>query len=234
MSKKTEAEAEFKATFERRLNLAVKTDTPVTWDEKLEVQEAAAKAATEEGTTPQPKGVREIKVFFMDESRFGLMTIERRRITLRGVKPTIRYQHAFENTYLYGAVEVATGRTFFLELPSLNTICFQLFVDYLAAEFPDSLNILVLDNASIHHAQQIVRPTQMRFVFTPPYTPEVNSMERVWEAFKFELAGEIFEDLCHLSDSLVDLVRSCVAEKLRSLTFFPYMRNAINAINTMI
>lgn len=209
------------------MKVAAQSETPVVWDEALEKQEEAALASQQEG---ESKAATEVKVFFMDESRFGLMTIERRRITLCGVKPRITYQHGFKNTYLYGAVEVATGTTFFLELPSMDTICFQLYLDYLAAEFPNSLNILVLDNASIHHAREIVRPKCIRFIFTPPYTPEVNSMERVWEDFKSELAGKLFEGLAGLSDSLVDLVRSCIPEKLRSLTFFPYMRNAINTM----
>ncbi len=41
-----------------------------------------------------------IEVWAMDESRFGLQTLRRRRITLRGVKPIGRYQHEFANFYV--------------------------------------------------------------------------------------------------------------------------------------
>ena len=58
--------------------------------------------------------------------------------------------YTFENLYLYGAVEPITGESFFLEMPWLNGVCFQVFIDELAKTFPETLNILVLDNGSFH------------------------------------------------------------------------------------
>ena len=47
-------------------------------------------------------------------------------------------------------MEPTTGDRFFLELPYLNAERFQLFVDAFAAAFPDSLNILLVDNSGAH------------------------------------------------------------------------------------
>jgi hypothetical protein len=58
-----------------------------------------------------------VRIFCQDESRFGLLPIQRRRITLTGVKPLGTGQYCFENLYVYGAVEPTTGESFFLELP---------------------------------------------------------------------------------------------------------------------
>lgn len=49
-----------------------------------------------------------IRVFSYDESRFGLMPITRRRITLEGIKPIQPFQIKFESYYLYGSVEPLT------------------------------------------------------------------------------------------------------------------------------
>ena len=50
--------------------------------------------------------------------RFGLITIQRRRLTLRGIKPIQPSQHELEWSYLYGCVEPLTGENFFLALPA--------------------------------------------------------------------------------------------------------------------
>ncbi len=70
-----------------------------------------------------------------DESRLGLMPTTRRRITAKGVKPIQKVQ--FESYYLYGAVEPLTGESFFLELPWLNGVCFQAFLNELSIFYRD-------------------------------------------------------------------------------------------------
>jgi hypothetical protein len=67
-----------------------------------------------------PANTRPVRVFSQDESRFGLLTIRRRRLTARGVQPLGSVQQVFEWCYVYGAVEPTTGERFFLELPYLT------------------------------------------------------------------------------------------------------------------
>ncbi|MGH9879337.1 MAG: IS630 family transposase [Nitrososphaerales archaeon] len=170
-----------------------------------------------------------IKIFTEDESRFGQMTVLRQRITLKGIKPVASYQHDFENTCLYGAVAPITGESFFFELPRLDSQCFQIFIDQFSEAFPDSLNILTLDNGSFHKAEKLRLPLNVRFVFTPPYTPEVNPMERVWQDFKAQLAGEIFATLDALCDRLASIICSYLPSQLSSLTSYPFFKAVCNA-----
>lgn len=165
-----------------------------------------------------------IKLFTQDESRFGLMTVLRRRITLKGVKPIAQYQHDFDNTWLYGAVAPLTGDSFFLELPILNTQCFQIFIDQFSQTFSDTLNIITLDNGSFHTTPKLLLPANVRLVFTPPCTPEVNPMERVWLDFKAQIAGEIFATIDALFDRLASIIRACLPSQLSSLTSFPFFK----------
>lgn len=46
------------------------------------------------------KEAASIRVFVQDESRFGLMPIIRRHITIKGVKPIQKVQHKFDNYYV--------------------------------------------------------------------------------------------------------------------------------------
>jgi hypothetical protein len=112
-----------------------------------------------------PEHTRPVRVLSQDESRFGLLTGRRRRLTAFGVQPVGTVQHVFEWFYVYGAVAPTTGERFFLELPYLNTESFPLFVDTFAQAFPDSLNLLLLDNSGLHRAQRLMRPANVCLVF---------------------------------------------------------------------
>src|SRR5262249_15632788 len=103
----------------------------------------------------------------LDESRFGLLPIQRRRITLTGVKPLGAVQYRFENFYVYGAVEPTTGESFFLELPYLNSTNFQMFLNEFSQSYPETLNIILMDNGSCHTAKSLVLPANVVSVLAP-------------------------------------------------------------------
>lgn len=85
-----------------------------------------------------------IRLFCQDETRYGLLPIGNRRITLVGIKPVAEIDYSYEATYLYGAVEPLTGERFSLEFPYLNADCFQVFINQFSDTFSQSLNLIVL------------------------------------------------------------------------------------------
>jgi transposase len=169
-------------------------------------------------------------VFSQDESRVGLLTVRRRRLTACGVQPVGSVQHIFEWFYIYGAVAPTTGERFFLELPYLNADTFQLFVDAFAQAFPDSLNILLMDNSGAHTAHRIRWPENVRCVGLPPYCPELNPIERLWRDLKDDLAWQQFMHLDAQQNYVGDLLRAYDAPTLQSLTGYAYLVDAINAL----
>ena len=171
-----------------------------------------------------------MRVFSQDESRLGLLTVRRRRLTAHGVQPIGVIQHTFEWFYVDGAVAPATGEGFFLELPSLNADMFQLFVDAFAQAFPDSLNIWLLDNSGAHTAQRLRWPENVRCVWLPPYGPELNPIERLWRDLKDDLAWQPFTDLETQQDHISQMFQAYKASTLQSLTGYAYLVDAINAL----
>ncbi|MFN8475552.1 MAG: IS630 family transposase [Anaerolineae bacterium] len=171
-----------------------------------------------------------LEVWAMDESRFGLHTVQRRRITSRGVKPVGRYQHDFDNFYIYGAVAPRTGDGYFEAHLALNGSKFQLFLHQFAAEYPHTFNVLILDNARVHHAKDLTLPTNIALIFQPPYAPEVNPAERVWLQLKDDLAWRCFDDLLALQDALRPIIDGLDTDTLRSLIAYPYIVEAIDAL----
>ena len=104
----------------------------------------------------------------MDESRVGLHTVRRRRLTARGTKPIGRHQHRFENFYVYGAVAPKDGDGYFLGLPKLSADVFQVFLDEFATARPDTFNVLLVDNSRCHTAKKLVVPANVVLLFQPP------------------------------------------------------------------
>ena len=172
-----------------------------------------------------------VVIWAMDESRLGLQTVRRRRLTARGTKPVGTCQHRFDNFYLYGAVAPGNGDGYFLGMPKLNADLFQLFLDRFAAARPDTLTVLLVDNSRCHTAHDLQIPPNVRLVFQEAYAPELNPAERVWQALKDELAWQCFADLPALQARVVDLVQAWEAPMLQSLTAYPFIMDAVNALS---
>lgn len=181
-------------------------------------------------TSAQQQGYRQWRLWVQDESRCGLLPIQRRRITARGIQPLLPAAYRFESLYLYGAVEPLTGRSFFLDLPVLNTQGFQLFLDHFAATDPASFHLLLLDNGACHKAQALRLPPNIGLLFFPPYSPELNPIARLWRDLKDWLASYQPTSLEELSDLLCTRLRDYSATLLRSLTGFRYLLSAAHEV----
>lgn len=166
----------------------------------------------------------------MDESRFGLHTIKRRRLTLPGVKPLGTVQQQFANFYVYGLVAPRSGEGYFETRLSMGTADFQGFLDNFAAAQPAHFHIILLDNARSHHATALALPANVVLLFLPPYAPELNPCERVWQAIKDRLAWRTFVDLAALQDAVADLFEGYEAAAFASLVAFPFLCEAINSL----
>ncbi|MGC8714225.1 MAG: transposase [Leptodesmis sp.] len=121
---------------------------------------------------------RPIRYLAQDESRFGLKTLIGRWITASGIKPIGQWQGLFNAFWLYGAVEPATGESFFLQFSHVDTVCYQAFLDEFSKAYSDSLNILQVDNGRFHTSNDLVVPETVILLFQPPYCPELNPTEQ--------------------------------------------------------
>ena len=167
-------------------------------------------------------GYTRCRIWAQDESRCGLLPIVRRRITAQGLQPTVSAAYRFESLYLYGAVEPATGQSFFLELPALNSSLFQLFLEQVAATAPDHFHLLVLDNGAFHKARSLRLPPNVGLLFLPPYAPELHPLERLWRDLKEWLAAKSPPTLDALPTLLTTRLHHYTPTRVRSLTGFPY------------
>jgi transposase len=180
-------------------------------------------------TAPKPSK-KGLKYWCQDETRIGLKTIERKKLTARGVKPIGKVQWNFNAYYLYGAIAPETGSIFWLELSHLDSQCFQIFLDKLAEEYPDYLNVVQLDNGKFHHSHQLKIPDNILLIFQPPYSPELNPIERIWQHIKQELSWGIYENLDEIKEKVRAFLEDFSHHTIASITGWDYILSALATV----
>ena len=162
-------------------------------------------------------GCNSIKLYFEDESRFGLLTILRRMITAKGVKPIAPFLHRFDNLYLFGAFSPITGDSCILEMPHCNTDTFQLFLDHLSNQNPAEFKVLILDNRAFHHGARLKIPYNIALIFLPPYSPELNPAEKMWRYFKDRVSMIAYNPLELLQKKLTEITNLINPQLIKSI-----------------
>lgn len=111
-----------------------------------------------------------------------------------------RYQWA----YLFGAVCPDRGVGAGLVMPYANTEAMNKHLKEIGkAVAPGAHAMLVLDGAGWHDSQDLAVPENITPVILPPYSPELNPVENVWEYLRQnKLANRLYE-------TYEDIVEAC-------------------------
>ena len=83
--------------------------------------------------------------------------------------------------YLFGAVCPERDAGVALVLPGVSAAAMQAMLDKLsAAVAPGAHAVVLMDRAGWHIAKTLALPGNITPLFLPPYSPELNAIERVW------------------------------------------------------
>ena len=175
-------------------------------------------ASLNEIATPCLERYSRIRYWTQDESRFGLKTITRRRLTLKKVKPLVKVQWQCKAFYLYGVVEPLTGELMIQTYDRVNTKNFQQFLDDFSHQYPTDFHIIQTDNARFHRGNKLIMPDNVMLLYQPPHSPQVNSAEQLWDWAKGEIANQIFPTVEVLKKTLNQLFLSKPKAFFASLT----------------
>jgi len=151
----------------------------------------------------------EVGLWSQDEARFGLQPIIKKRWAKRGSHPIAEVNPRYEWTWSYGAVEMATGKSFFLLLPNLQAVSVEIFLREFA-EFhgfsKEKIAIVMWDGAPAHRAKLKI-PEGIELFQTPAHTPELNPSERLWSPLRAVVANRTFEEIEEMEEVLIDEMR---------------------------
>jgi transposase len=163
-------------------------------------------------------------VFFFDEGRFGLKPALGKRWATMGERPVAAVKPGYSNFWVYSAVCPATGEDLTLVMPRVCTEAMNAFLAEFAAQLAGRECILVMDQAGWHVSKELEVPPNIEIVLLPPYSPELNPVERLWQWIK----RHSIRNRLHLTlESVMDAVEGCIraadALFLRSLCRCGYL-----------
>ena len=169
-----------------------------------------------------------MNLYFQDESRFGLFTKNGKALTAKGVKPLCSFQQVFKSTYLFGAFSPINGDSFLLELPFCSAETFQIYLNEFSKQNPQEFKIIVLDNGAFHKAKTLNIPGNIALIFLPPYSPELNPAEKMWQTMKDNFTGKLFNSLDSLSHFIKEQVQALSKNSIISTCSYNYIFSHLN------
>lgn len=135
-----------------------------------------------------------------------------------------------EYTYAYAAVSPSDGVLVSLVLPVVNAHAMSLFLSEVSQRHPNEFILMVMDKAGWHKAKDLKVPQNMRIIFLPPYSPELNPAEHLWEEIREKwFPNQVFNSLNGVESVLVDALDSLEQspEKVASIAGFDWVINLI-------
>ena len=145
-----------------------------------------------------------VKLWIMDEARFGLHTELRRVWIPKGKRPVKKRQIKYEWDYLYGSLDLVGGAAHFCQLPGVNLHWDQKYLEDLVGSAPEAIHVVIRDQAGFHLRDGDARlPAKVRIIDLPPYSPELNACEQLWDILKDDIGNRIFDTIAALRDAMI-------------------------------
>lgn len=115
----------------------------------------------------------------------------------KGKQRIIKTTGKHRGVKLLATVDYVTGQIVWQEDEQYTAETFLSFLKKVIAEYPTGNIVMVLDNARIHHAK-LLEPFlkemggRLKFVFLPPYSPQLNVVEGLWKWLKSDVVNNVF------------------------------------------
>lgn len=179
-----------------------------------------------------PKG-RQVRIWVMDEHRYGLISHQRRCWGLRRVRPHAPYRTRYEWGYVASALEVeGKHEAVCVFLPAVSKEASACFLQQVAQSDVHALHVVIQDQAGFHlrHGDAQV-PANVRLLPLPPYSPELNPAERVGDLIKDATGNRVFATLSQLEAAIEAELKPLwtTPQRVRSLIGDGWIRSQINA-----
>jgi len=153
-----------------------------------------------------------LEVWFQDEARIGQKGTLTRIWARKGTRPRKPRDTRYEWAYLFGAVCPARATGAAIIMPYADTPAMNEHLAVIAAHIaPGAHGVVVLDGAGWHKSQGLVLPPNLTLIAQPPFSPEVNPVENVWEYLRqnqlairtYETYEAIVEACCQAENDLM-------------------------------
>lgn len=126
----------------------------------------------------------------------------------------MRHDQRHTNAYIFGAVCPARDVGAALVMPYVNTEAMNLhLIEISKTVAPSAHAVVIIDGAGWHIARDLAVPGNITLLPLPPYSPELNAQENVWQFLRQNyLAGRVFEDYDAIVDACCEAWNRLAAE----------------------
>ena len=173
-----------------------------------------------------------VRLWVLDEHRYGLLPVIRRVWSLRGVRVHAPYATTYKWGYLHEALEIdGVHDCQLLFTPAINQDIHAIFLQQIAESDPGALHVVIADQAGFHLRTGDVRiPANVRLLPLPAYCPELNPVEGFGRLLKAPTANRLYRNLRRLENHLIAIAKEWTTpDKIHSL-IHGWMRDQANAI----
>lgn len=169
---------------------------------------------------------RDVDIYFFDESRFGTHSKIGRGWFIKGLRTNVLVKLGFQNFYVYSAVDPNKGNDFTLIMPSVNTTCMNLFLKEMSENLGGKKALCVMDCAGWHKSKGLIVPDNIKLLYLPPYSPELNPIERFWQYLKsITIKNKIYDTLDTLEEVVCNAIKQLESQTLKSICSMDYLLN---------
>lgn len=132
--------------------------------------------------------------------------------------------------YLYVSIKPFVGEVFARFLPRLDKQCFEIFTGERTVEL-ERKTLLILDGAGAHRLEQ--ENPLLELSRLPAYSPQLNPVERFFQELRRKLKFRVFDSLDDAEKYVTEALKGFFdnAERVKSLTLYPYIKYARNNLN---
>ena len=120
-----------------------------------------------------------------------------------GSRPAAPKDLGFASAYVFGAVCPSEGKAAALIMPICNTVAMNHHLHEISSQVGTAAHaVVILDRAGWHRSQGLVVPDNITLLELPPYSPELNPVERIWHYLRSHwLANSVFPSLADIMDA---------------------------------
>ena len=146
----------------------------------------------------------------------------------RGSRPLAVRQTEYKWSYVFGSVCPATGESVTLTAPTVNTHLMNVHLRHVSEHLGNQRHaVLIMDGAGWHTSNDLVVPDNITTLLLPPYSPELNPVERLWLWLRqHTLSNRILPADEALDELLGEAMLELTPERIQSLTRVSWLEHA--------
>ena len=171
---------------------------------------------------PAAAAGKPIEIWFQDEARIGQKGTLTRLWARIGSRPRAPRDSRYEWAYIFGAVCPERAIGVGLVMPHADSEAMNLHLQAIGrAVTPGAHGVLVLDGAGWHTSHALKLPGNVTPLCLPPYSPELNPTENIWEYLRNnKLALRVYDSYDDIVDACCDAWTDLIAiqNRLASIT----------------